>query len=163
MNKILSSLIVLGLCSLILVSCNSNTPKGVADRWLNSFYHMDYKEAKKYSTQETQDNLSMLENFATMVADSQKQNAQKIKIDIKDVKEEGDNATVNYTISEDKATKSISLKKIDGKWLVHYSKQDKDDESIDDVNMADETMNEEEASADAALATDSTSADAANK
>lgn len=145
MNKILSSLVVLGFCSLILVSCNSNSPKGVANKWLNSFYHMDYKEAKTLSTEETKGVLDMLENFATMVADSQKQNAKKIKVEIKDVKEEGDNATVTYVISEDKAEKSIHLKKIDGKWLVHYSKQDKmeEEESLNESEGVDGTMTEE--------------------
>lgn len=149
MNKISSLLIVLGMSLLMLAGCNSNTPKNVASKWLTSFYHMDYKEAKKYSTVETQRVLEMLESFATAVADSQKKNAEKIKIEIKDVKEDGDRATVNYMVSDDDQEKSIHLVKTDSKWLVNYSKQDKmEEESMEETEAIEEQPMTEEGNAD---------------
>jgi GH25 family lysozyme M1 (1,4-beta-N-acetylmuramidase) len=106
-----------------LISCNSNSPKSTAETFLNNFYHMDYKEAKTVATDETKKVLDMIEQFATMIPDSQKQNAKKIKIDIKDVKEEGDKATVVYTTSENKQDQKLDLVKQNGKWLVKWSKQ----------------------------------------
>jgi hypothetical protein len=146
MKKLLSSLAVIALCAMMFTSCNSNSPKKVADKWLTSFYHMDYKGAKELSTEKTKGVLDMLEQLGTMVADSQKQNAQKIKINVKDVKEEGDKATVTYTISEDNQDKTIHLIKENGKWLVNYTKQDDLDE--DAANEGDVT--EEPAMSDTA-------------
>lgn len=149
MRRIIAPLFTILLSAVFLVGCDSNSPKGIANKWLNSFYHMEYKEAKKYSTEDTQKMLDMLESFGTMVADSQKQNAQKIKIEVKDVIEEGDNATVKYKISEDNMEKSIHLKKVNGKWLVDYSKQDKMDEEMENGEMTEpEAENAEEPATD---------------
>jgi len=115
-----SAIIVLAIG---ITSCNSNSPKSTADKFLNNFYHMDYKEAKTVATDDTKKVLDMIEQFATMIPDSQKQNAKKIKIDIKDVKEEGDKATVVYTTSESKQDQKLDLVKQNGKWLVKWSKQ----------------------------------------
>jgi hypothetical protein len=123
MKKLLFFLSVTVLLAAGLTGCNSNSPKATADKFLNNFYHMDYKEAKTVATDDTKKVLDMIEQFATMIPDSQKQNAKKIKIDIKDVKEEGDKATVVYTTSESKQDQKLDLVKQNGKWLVKWSKQ----------------------------------------
>lgn len=123
MKKLLFLLSVPVVLAIGLTACNSNSPKSTADKFLNNFYHMDYKEAKTVATDDTKKVLDMIEQFATMIPDSQKQNAKKIKIDIKDVKEEGDKATVVYTTSESKQDQKLDLVKQNGKWLVKWSKQ----------------------------------------
>ena len=63
MKKILLSFSALLLAAVILVSCNKNAPKDVANTWLTSFYHMDYDAAKKVSTDDTKNLLSQLQQL----------------------------------------------------------------------------------------------------
>lgn len=144
MKKLLSSLIIIALCALTFASCNSNSPKKVAEKWLTNFYHMDYKAAKETSTEKTKSVLDMLEQLGAMLPDSQKQNAKKIQITVKDVKEEGDKATATYTVSDEPQEKTIGLVKENGKWLVNYTKQDE----MDEGNMEEPDMTEEPAMSD---------------
>ncbi len=144
MKKLLSSVAIVLLCVLMLASCNSNSPKNVAEKWLTDFYHMDYKAAKETSTEKTKSVLDMLEQLGAMVPDSQKQNAKKVQVTVKDVKEEGDKATATYTVSDDTQEKTINLVKENGKWLVNYTKQDE----IDENNMEEPEMTEEPAMSD---------------
>jgi hypothetical protein len=124
MKKFLLSLASAFLLAITIISCNSNTPKATAEKFLNGLYHMDYKEAKAVSTEDTKKMLDMMEQFSGMMPDSSKQSAKKIKVDIKDVKEEGDKATVIYTTSASTGEQKLDLVKQNGKWLVQYSKQD---------------------------------------
>ncbi|MBN9482660.1 MAG: hypothetical protein BGO70_07290 [Bacteroidetes bacterium 43-93] len=119
--------IFLGLAAILtftLVSCSSNSPKAVAQKFLEHFWHMEYKDAKEYSTDVTKDMLDMLEQVSTIMPDSAKQNAKKIKVDIKDVKENGDKAVVSFTTSEMPEEKQLNMVKQNGKWLVNLTKND---------------------------------------
>ena len=124
MKRIFTSLIAVAALAVILVSCNTNSPKGVAEKWLTSFYHMDYEAAKEVSTEQTKSMLDMMQSFSAMMADSAKAEAKKIKVDVKDVKEEGDKATVTYTTSSTPTDQTLNMVKENGKWLVQFSKQD---------------------------------------
>jgi hypothetical protein len=124
MKKVLLSLAVVTLFAVSLISCNTNSPKSSADKFLTGLYHMDYEAAKSVSTEETKKMLDMMAQFSSMVPDSAKETAKKIKVDIKDVKEEGDKAVVTYTTTEDPAEKKLNMVKQSGKWLVQWSKQD---------------------------------------
>jgi sulfate adenylyltransferase subunit 1 (EFTu-like GTPase family) len=57
-------------------------------------------------------------------SDSMKQAAKKITVEIKDVKRQGDKATVTYNTSSGLAENSIHLVKVDGDWKVQWTKQD---------------------------------------
>jgi hypothetical protein len=120
--------VFLGLAALLMivgmVGCSSNSPKPVAEKFLTSFWHMDYKEAKKYATQDTKDMLDMLEQLSTTMPDSDKVHARNIKVDVKDVKEEGDKAVVTFVTSDIKDEKQLNLVKQDGQWLVNLTKND---------------------------------------
>lgn len=138
MKRIFFALAAVIMLAVGLVSCNSNTPKAAADKFLTSFYHMDYKEAKTVSTEETKKMLDMIEQFSTMIPDSAKANAKKIKVTIKDVKEEGEKAVVTYTTSENTTESKLDMIKQEGKWLVQFNKQD---QGVGDMNS--EPMEEE--------------------
>ncbi len=107
------------------IATNKNAPLFVAYKWLNKFYHMDFEEAKTVSTDETK---TMLEQFAGMVnlmPDSSKQQMMRIRIAVKDPKEEGDKANVAYTTSDNpEKPQMLYLVKKDEKWLVQFSKND---------------------------------------
>jgi hypothetical protein len=120
----LSVAVILLSLSVVFTACKKNAPKDVAQTWLTAFYHFDFETAKKESTEETKKMLSTLEQLVQMEPDSTKQQMKKIKIEIKDVKEEGDKATVTYTSSDSPNPETLHLVKQNGKWLVQFTKQD---------------------------------------
>jgi ABC-type oligopeptide transport system substrate-binding subunit len=128
MKKFLLAAATLLVGAFALTSCSSGSPKASADKFLTSFYHMDYEDAKKYATDETKKQLDMMNQLSGMMGDTAKQQAKKTKVDIKDVKEEGDNATVTYTLSNGQqtapGTMTLKMIKKSGKWLASWTKQD---------------------------------------
>ncbi len=125
-----------------LVSCKKNTPKDVATTWLNGFWHGDYEAPQKTSTEDTKKLLMQLQQLSNMTADSNKEALKRIVITVKDVKENGDNAVVTYTLSDmpDKDLK-LPLVKQNGQWLSAFSKTDVADgeAGTDQSNGADTT------------------------
>lgn len=125
MKKFFVSFFALLLLAVVSMSCNKNSPKQVATTWLTSFYHLDYETPKKMSTEDTKNLLSTLQQFATMVSDSDKKEYKKITVTVKDVKEKGDTAIATYTTSNDPGKdQALQLVKLNGKWLVEFSKND---------------------------------------
>ena len=110
--------------SVVLWGCNSNSPKSVADKFVNNVVHMKYDDAEASATESTKDILHTLKQFASTKPDSVLQSAKKITVTIIDVQESGDKAVVTFTTSKDKAEKKLNLVKKDEKWLVHLTKDD---------------------------------------
>lgn len=124
MKKLLLSLATVMLFAVGMTSCNSDSPKASADKFLTGLLHYDYEAAKSVSTEETKKMIDLMAQFSAMMPDSIKQAAKKVKVNIKDAKEEGEKATVTYTTSDDPQEKKLNLVKQGGKWLVQYSKMD---------------------------------------
>jgi hypothetical protein len=147
MKKVFFSLAAALVLAISIISCNTNSPKASADKFLTGFYHLDYKAAKSVSTESTKNMLNMMEQFSTMLPDSAKENAKKVKINIKDVQENGDKATVTYNTSENETDQKLDLVKQNGKWLVEWNKQDPgmegSDESMSEEPMPDTTVHME--------------------
>lgn len=112
------------MIALVATGCNSNSPKPVAEKFLNSFWHMNYKEAKEVSTDATKQMLEMLETMAVRLPDSEVKKAQKVTVEITKVEENGDKAVVYYKTSEMNDEKKLNLIKQDDKWLVNFTKND---------------------------------------
>jgi ElaB/YqjD/DUF883 family membrane-anchored ribosome-binding protein len=106
------------------MSCNKNNPKDVAHTWLTGFNQMDFEQAMKLSTNDTKNLLSTLEQLTEGVSDSGRTELKKIKVSIKDVKEDGDKAMVTYTSSDNPNEQVLSLVKQNDKWLVQFTKTD---------------------------------------
>lgn len=115
---------------LALTGCKDDSPKAVAEQYLNSFYHMEYEGAREVATEDAIQLIDLMEQFATQQPDSVKKSAKKINVDILDVKEDGDNAEVTYSISTEPGEQTLKLVKQNGKWLVAQSKQDGVDETM---------------------------------
>jgi hypothetical protein len=131
-------MLVFALATLLLTSCKKTTPKEIAHEWLTAFYHMNFEEAKKYSTEETKLMLTTIEGFSSSFADSIKQNARKVNVTIKSVKEEGDKAYVTFSASNDpNATEPpLKLVKQNDVWLVQFTKSDfKPEETQDEATQ----------------------------
>jgi len=108
-----------------IAACNKNNPEAVAEQFLSGFYHMEYEKARQVSTEETKQLVNLMEQFAIQYPDSVKQNAKKKKIDLVEVKEDGDNAVATYTVSDEPGVQQkLKLVKQNGKWLVSHSKED---------------------------------------
>ena len=141
MKKTMRSLAVLLVAAVLLASCKKNTPKEVATEWLTDFYHLDYEAAKKLSTDDTKNLLSQVEQLASMIPDSTKQSYKKTSTTIKTVKITGDKAVVTYIVSDNPALEQpLNLVKINGQWLVLYTKEDQPDpSSAETIPAADST------------------------
>ncbi|MBS1782355.1 MAG: DUF4878 domain-containing protein [Bacteroidetes bacterium] len=129
MKKVLFALTTTLILAIGLTSCSSNSPKASAEKFLTGLLHYDYDAAKSVSTEDTKKMIDLMAQFSAMMPDSIKQAAKKVKVNIVDVKEEGDKATVTYTTSDDPKSdkpeeKKLNLVKKDNKWLVQYSKMD---------------------------------------
>ena len=112
------------LLGLLLVSCSSNNPKVVAEKFLKAVNKLDFAEAKKYCDKDTQDLLSLMESFSKgEEAEKAKTNAHDDDFIITKVEENGDKAKVYYKTKESEKETSIDLKKVDGKWLVSINKE----------------------------------------
>lgn len=111
--------------ALFLASCSGGDAEKVAQKWLVAFWHLDYDEAELYSTKETINVLKIFKSLDDKVlSDSARTEAQKVKIKIKDVLEEGDRATVTYTSSVIPDDQTIYLVRQNNQWLVQITKED---------------------------------------
>jgi multidrug efflux pump subunit AcrB len=119
---------------LVLSSCNSNTPKAAAEKFLNGIYQLDYNAAKQVSTEDTKKMLDMYEQFTQNLPDSNKMQFRKIKIDIKSVKEEKESATITYITSDNPHEQTLHLIKQNEKWLAHWTKEDAKTDNSDNMN-----------------------------
>lgn len=125
MKKVILSVTAMLVLAVTLVSCGGGGPKANADKFLNGFYHMDYAAAKEVSTEDTKKQLESYESImGSMVQQNAKDEAKKLKIDVKEPKVTGDNATVEYTVSNDPSPKTLKMVKTNGKWLAQWSKMD---------------------------------------
>ena len=121
-NNFLAFTLLVSL-SISLLACSPKSPKDVAQKYLNSLLvNTDIESAKKYcepSSKEIIDQAMLL----YPVPDSVKESAKSTKINIVDVKEEGDNAMVTYISSKHPENKQVlKMVKINGQWLVQLNK-----------------------------------------
>ena len=143
MKKIILSIAAFALLAISIISCGSKSdPKDVAAKFTTALNNLDYETAKKLGTPETGKMLDMISSFSSMMPDSLKEQAKKNKVEVKEVKEDGDKATATVA-NGDKGEEKLSLVKKDGKWLVNMSKDDMGGGAPAAGGLQDETMPEE--------------------
>lgn len=128
--------VVLLFTTFIFASCNHNSPKETAEKFLTAIYHYDYKTAKSLGTNDTKEMVGLLEAFASNMPDSMRKAAQKTFVKIDDVEEKGDTALVHYSLSDDNTDKILHLVKQQDKWLVSWTKMDAEQEMNNDEEEA---------------------------
>ncbi|WP_344825825.1 hypothetical protein [Rurimicrobium arvi] len=141
-------------------SCSNNDPKYVAEKFLTSVARADLDEAKKYCDSTTVELLDQAD-YLNMVPDSVKAEGRKLKVNIVDVKTNGDKAVVTYTTSKLAENQLITLVKQNGKWLVQLDKAQQYEE--DDQPIMTEALDNIPDSTTLAKPSDSTIADTATK
>jgi hypothetical protein len=114
---------ILAFIVLTFISCaGGSNPESSAEKFLNAFNDRNFDEARKYSTEETGKLIDLMENLTRMAPSDEKPPAGKIEI-ISHVTE-GETATVLFRENDTREEQELKLKKVDGKWLVHVTKED---------------------------------------
>ena len=122
MNKLV--MMVAGLAMMVcLVGCGGSSPESVAEKAINCMKNYDFEGMQKYSTKEFKRSLALMDAFLANAAKKNKEEFEKnkkeaaaSKVTIGKAVIDGDKATVPYTI--DGEDKTMTLVKVDGKWLV---------------------------------------------
>ncbi|TVR76497.1 MAG: DUF4878 domain-containing protein [Chitinophagaceae bacterium] len=119
MKKLFVFIFAIGLLS----ACGggAKSPEDVAEKFLNHLGKLEFSDAKKYGTKETKELLDLLEGFAGMGGEEAPDTP-----DVENVNctESGDTADCTYCCDENGNEASVKMKKVDGKWLVHMSKEE---------------------------------------
>lgn len=126
MKKTILSLAAMLAIAVSLVSCGGGSPKANAQKFLDGLYHMDIAAAKTVATEDTRKQLDGYEQMmGAFMQGNAKDEMKKIKVDVKEPKVTGDNAMVDYTLSNDPASvKSLKMVKQGGDWKAQWSKAD---------------------------------------
>ena len=120
-TKLQSSLFLLS--ALFLFGCAADeSPEKAADKFLTAFNERQFDEARKYSTPETGKLIDLMENLTKMAQTEEKPDGGKIVI--VDHSINGDQATVSFTEGDSEEVQELNMKKVDGTWLVHVTKED---------------------------------------
>ena len=119
---------------LMMTSCSSSdSPRSVAEKFLNAMGTQDFETAKKYGTEETEKLLDMMSGFSKMSADTVAAKEMKFEISHEDVS--GDNAIIYYREENREGELQLPLVKIDGKWKVLLSKESINSSDANSVDM----------------------------
>lgn len=119
-----SLLLLLFSFSILTVSCKKEpSPEQVAQKFLNAFNERKYDEARKYATPETGKLIDVMEKL-TENLESQEQPTTPPAIEVLSHTVDGDKATVTFRESETGEEQELSMKLVEGKWLVHLTKED---------------------------------------
>jgi hypothetical protein len=104
----------------------ANDPTSVSKAFLEKLKTFDFDGAKQLATADGQKVLGMLQGFMAMAdkAELEKQKAESAKGELKiiSVDEQGDKATVKYSMKEGE-TSSMDLVKENGQWKVNFKKE----------------------------------------
>lgn len=120
-DKKVSTLLVLITTVLIFGCVSSDSPRSVAEKFLNAMGTQDFETAKKYGTEETVKLLDMMSGFSKMSADTVSAKEMKFEISNEDIS--GDNAIIYYREEGRDGELQLPMVKLDGKWKVLLSKE----------------------------------------
>lgn len=130
MKKILSVL-SFALVALAFVSCSKNSPEGVVKEYISCLKNGQYEDVvalchfkKELTDKERQEYADLLRN--KMAADLEKKGGiSDVVITNVDMAEDGESATVSYTIKYGNGSaygNADKVVKVDGKWKLHTGK-----------------------------------------
>jgi hypothetical protein len=121
--KPVQSILALMLASVLFVSCfSAGNPEKTAEKFLSAINERKFEEAKSFGTPETVKLVDMLEQL-TKVMDNPDAESP-VKYEIIRHTTDGETAVVFFRESGSDVEQELKLKKIDGKWMVHLTKED---------------------------------------
>jgi len=112
------------LVILILTACSGNSPKHVAEKFLEAYSRLDFEGAKKYGTDETAKLLDMMNSLTKLMNNADK---KMVKTEVISEKIDGDKATVIYKEEGKEGDQVLNLVKVNGSWKVALSKDTMND------------------------------------
>ena len=120
--------LLVALFSIFISSCTTtNSPRPVAEKFLEAYQHHDFEEAKKYSTKETVKLLQVLERISK---EETEQTTEPTTIEITSEEIAGEKATVYFKETGDSTEQKLMLKKVvvngekEKQWRVLLTKED---------------------------------------
>lgn len=134
--------------TVLIVACSGGAvgdPKGVAKKFFEAMKQMNFEEAQKYATKDSENmfNLFKLGMNLNPNSDSLKGEFQNQKFEYGDAVINGDEATVTVTMN-DKETTDVKLKKEEGEWKVAFDKntvfQQLMDKANEDPNISEQEL-----------------------
>jgi len=134
MKKSIQLLALLLLSSVVFFSCSSSEkPEDVAKQFTKAMNEQKWEEANKLSDDNTKGLIKMMQSFSAMGgAAISKDSADKLNAQVEFVKSEVKDSTA-IVYFKDKVSSSeqqLTLKKINGKWLVSMKKESMKKESM---------------------------------
>ena len=122
MKKLLAALLLVG----VMVGCktNSDDPKGVLTDFFKALSDKDMAKARSLATADSKSMLDMMEMGMKMSQDTAADDMKfdPAKMELGEVKVDGDKATVPVTEKTSGETLNYTLKKEDGAWKVAFDK-----------------------------------------
>jgi hypothetical protein len=140
---------IIALASIILASCGGSTSKDprenikkVSGDYLKNVFSLDFDNARKAGTKNTDDLLNLCVTFTSLWDDSTKAEFKRVKTQIKEVQLSADSTTANvtYTESDKPGDQILHLVKAENKWLVDQSKESISAQSDMPASNTDEAM-----------------------
>ncbi len=145
-NILLFAFILVGM---IACGADTSSPEAAVKGFTEAMGAGDFKKAADFGTEDTKELLKMLEGLKNMGGGELPEMGDDVNIDKVDCEIDGDEGTCTVCCDEDgNPGESLKVKKVDGKWLVHISKEDANkedtgDDMMEDIIIEDEDMMDE--------------------
>lgn len=113
--------LVIAMLGLVLSSCGGNAPEAVVKEFFAAVAAKDFDKAKSLATTESSSMIGMMEKAAEFATEEE---AEESKAVVKvECITEGDKGDCTCWGENGEDEQKVSVKKVDGKWKVHMSKQ----------------------------------------
>lgn len=121
MKKILG-ILAITIMAVCFAGCSKNSPEAVMKGYLKALTNNDYAKAMSYTTLSSEDQAKMVSMFEAFASDEMKAEMRNMsyKIDETVLSEDGESATVKYTLikGEETQEQEEELVKVDGQWKI---------------------------------------------
>ena len=109
--------------TLFVTSCGGPTPEKTVEGFINAMANGDIDAAEKYVTEDSKKIFALLKMAGT--DDMKEEMAELKKAKIKNVKLDGEKATVTLGADDEEDTADFNLVKVDGEWKLDLGGMDK--------------------------------------
>jgi hypothetical protein len=123
LSKSVPALLV--LAALLVSACNlppANTPRAVAEAFLNDLKNTELKKAAEYGTDSAKQLILLMDMLKENVPKEELDKTKGQALVIDGVDEKDTTATVRYHLGND-PVQNLDMVKVDGKWKVDFKKQ----------------------------------------
>lgn len=121
MKKILG-ILAITVMAVCFAGCSKNSPEAVMNNYLKAMKNSDFAKALSYTTLSSDDQAKMVSMYDAFMSDEEKAEMKKMSYKIleTELSEDGESATVKYTMSMDGEEKEVEQEvlKVDGQWKV---------------------------------------------